>query len=111
MNIREFNMQQLRDPDLKLGDEFRMPKISDAVQETSAAKGTGFLELLEESLGEVNETHVAADNAVKDLIAGRNKNIHETMLALQKADLSLKSMMQVRNKVLEAYKEVMKMQI
>jgi flagellar hook-basal body complex protein FliE len=44
-------------------------------------------------------------------VAGRTKNIHETMLQLQKADLSLKTMMQVRNKVLEAYKEIMKMQV
>jgi flagellar hook-basal body complex protein FliE len=45
------------------------------------------------------------------LIAGKSKNIHETMLAIQKADLSLKTMMQVRNKILEAYKEVMRMQV
>ena len=49
--------------------------------------------------------------AINELVAGKTKNIHSTMLALEKADMSLKLMMQVRNKVLEAYREVMKMQV
>jgi flagellar hook-basal body complex protein FliE len=60
---------------------------------------------------EVNSDQVQADVAIKDLVAGRTKNIHETMLQVQKAELSLKTMMQVRNKILEAYKEIMRMQV
>ena len=60
---------------------------------------------------DVNKNQLEADASIKDLIAGKTKNIHETMLQLQKADLSLKTMMQVRNKILEAYKEIMKMQV
>ncbi len=72
---------------------------------------TGFGQVLEESIAKVNLDQVQADHAIKEMIAGRNKNIHETMLAIERADTSLKMMMQVRNKVLEAYKEVMKMQV
>lgn len=73
--------------------------------------GKTFSEMLRKSVDQVNEHQVQADTAVKELLAGRNKNIHETMLALERADSSLKLMMQVRNKVLEAYKEIMRMQV
>jgi flagellar hook-basal body complex protein FliE len=60
---------------------------------------------------EVNSEQLTADQAIKDLVAGKSKNIHETMIQIQKAELSLKTMMQVRNKILEAYKEIMRMQV
>jgi len=72
---------------------------------------SSFGDVLNKSIDEVNRNQLEADRAVKELVAGRNKNIHETMLTLERADTSLKMMMQVRNKVLEAYKEIMKMQV
>ena len=75
------------------------------------AKGGGFLDALSKTLEEVNQEQVKADDSIKDIIAGKSKNIHETMLQIQKAELSLKTMMQVRNKILEAYKEIMRMQV
>lgn len=77
----------------------------------SGDSATTFSDLLRKSVEKVNEHQVQADTAVKELLAGRNKNIHETMLSLERADSSLKLMMQVRNKVLEAYKEIMRMQV
>ncbi len=70
-----------------------------------------FAEMLESSVSKVNDMQLSADQSVKDLVAGRTKNIHETMLALEQADLSLKLMMQVRNKVVDAYREIMRMQV
>jgi flagellar hook-basal body complex protein FliE len=70
-----------------------------------------FASMLQSSLENVNELQHQADIAIKETLAGRNKNIHETMLAIEKADTSLKLMMQVRNKILDAYREVMKMQL
>lgn len=72
---------------------------------------SGFAKMLDESIDQVNQDQLEANRAVKDLVAGRSKNIHEAMLALEKADLSMKLMLQVRNKALEAYKEVMRMQV
>ncbi len=51
-----------------------------------------------------------ADEAVQDLIGGGETNIHEAMIALQKADVSFKVLMEVRDKIVSAYKEVMRMQ-
>jgi flagellar hook-basal body complex protein FliE len=71
----------------------------------------GFGQMLSESIEKVNEAQQSADTSIKELAAGRTKNIHETMLSIENADASLKLMMQVRNKVLDAYKEIMRMQV
>jgi flagellar hook-basal body complex protein FliE len=79
----------------------------------NAPAGTpaSFSELLRKSVEDVNQMQTEADSAVKELIAGRSKNIHETMLTVERADVSLKLMMQVRNKIIDAYKEIMRMQV
>ncbi len=73
--------------------------------------GKTFSDLLRQSVDQVNTTQHQADLAIKELVAGRSKNVHETMLAIERADSSLKLMMQVRNKMLEAYREIMRMQV
>jgi flagellar hook-basal body complex protein FliE len=82
------------------------PATSDA-----DAAGKTFSSILRDSVDKVNLYQHQADTAIKELIAGRTKNIHETMLAVERADTSLKLMMQVRNKVLDAYREIMRMQV
>jgi len=77
----------------------------------SPGSGNTFSDVLRKSVENVNQFQVEADQAVKEMVAGRNKNIHETMLAVERADVSLKLMMQVRNKIIDAYKEIMRMQI
>ena len=117
-SINTSNLRQM-DPDLGMRQEqfsMRQPQVGSAggpqaPSSVSEPKGGGFLETLQKSMEEVNVDQVAADNSIKDLVAGKSKNIHETMLQIQKADLSLKTMMQVRNKILEAYKEIIRMQV
>ncbi|MCM0605698.1 MAG: flagellar hook-basal body complex protein FliE [Xanthomonadaceae bacterium] len=70
-----------------------------------------FTQMLEKAVEQANEHQVQADTAAKELMAGRSKNIHESLLVLERADTSLKLMMQVRNKVLDAYREIMRMQV
>lgn len=82
-----------------------------SAQAPSEAGGASFTDLLKSAVNKVNDYQAEADLAVKELVAGRNKNIHETMLTLERADLSLKLMTQVRNKILEAYREIMRMQV
>ncbi|MFZ9595703.1 MAG: flagellar hook-basal body complex protein FliE [Bdellovibrionia bacterium] len=73
--------------------------------------GKTFSEILTNSMDQVNLHQAQADTAIKEMVAGRNKNIHETMLTIERADTSLKLMMQVRNKILDAYREIMRMQV
>jgi len=70
-------------------------------------KETSFGDTLAESLKEVNKMQHAADDALENLVTGKSKNLHETMMTIGKAEIAFKLTMQVRNKVLEAYKEVM----
>ena len=116
MNSIQNSFKQI-DPDLGMirSDQvsIRQPNLneSDSSGSTAAVKGSGFFDALEKSMSEVNADQLQADVAIKDLVAGRTKNIHETMLQIQKAELSLKTMMQVRNKIIEAYKEIIRMQV
>jgi flagellar hook-basal body complex protein FliE len=49
--------------------------------------------------------------AMEKLASGESKNLHETLLTVEKADIAFRTMNQIRSKVIEAYKEVMRMQI
>lgn len=64
-----------------------------------------------EMFNEVNKLHVEADNKVEDMVAGRNKDIPGTMISMEKADVSMRMLMAVRNKMVSAYEEVMRMQV
>ncbi len=79
---------------------------------TGGAESTdSFSDILKSALNSVNNAQSEADEAVKQVLSGESKDIHETMIALQKADVSLKLMLEVRNKILEAYQEVMRTQM
>lgn len=77
----------------------------------SDSNSKGFLETLKDSIQKVNEAQLNADQAVTDFETGKQQNLHQTMIALQKADLSFELMMQVRNQIVNAYEEISKMQI
>ena len=70
-----------------------------------------FADYLKAQIKDVNHTQVEANEAVTAMVTGRSHNIHETMIALDKADVSFRMLMKVRNKAVEAYQEVMRMQI
>lgn len=69
-----------------------------------------FGNMLARSLEEVNRLQITADEAIEDLEAGKQKNIHETMIAMEKADVAFQLLMQVRNKIISAYETIMRMQ-
>jgi flagellar hook-basal body complex protein FliE len=83
----------------------------DAVQEQKRVQNpASFGTMLAQSLEEVNRLHIAADEAIENLAAGKQKNIHETMIAMEKADIAFQLLMQVRNKIIAAYETIMRMQ-
>ena len=73
--------------------------------------GSGFGELLKDSIQAVNDRRQEADNMVKGLVAGEHANIHETMIALEKASVSLRMMTRVQQKIIAAYQEISRMQV
>lgn len=73
--------------------------------------GPTFADTLTSSLAKVNDLQKEADAAIKDFVSGETRNITETMIAVNKADLAFRLTMQVRNKIVEAYQEVLRTQI
>ncbi|MGI6622948.1 MAG: flagellar hook-basal body complex protein FliE [Clostridiaceae bacterium] len=70
-----------------------------------------FKDLLMDALNNVNTLEQESARMTEDFIAGRTDNIHSVLIASEKASISLQFIMEVRNKVLEAYQEIMRMQI
>ena len=70
-----------------------------------------FVDTLSDAVNKVNTMQQEADHKIQQLASGENTNISEVMIATEKADIALKLMMSVRNKVIDAYQEIMKMQV
>lgn len=79
-------------------------------EENSASKGTGFADVIKGELQKVNNLQVEADNNITGYIAGE-KSIHEVVLATEEASMSLELAIQIRNKLVDAYKEFNNMQV
>lgn len=70
-----------------------------------------FGDYLKNALDSVNQLQLDSEQAGVDFAAGKTDNIHDVMIAGEKADIALQFTMQIRNKVVEAYNEIMRMQI
>ncbi len=78
----------------------------------SATSGVDFAQVLQNSIAQVNQTQQQAEGMAANFAAGDgNANLHEVMIALQKANVSFQEMVQVRNKLVTAYHDVMNMQV
>jgi len=73
--------------------------------------GVAFGDLLKQALQEVNQASSQAEDEARNLMTGESADMHTAMLAVQKADLSFQMMMAVRSKLIDAYREVMRMQM
>ena len=71
----------------------------------------GFTEMLAKTISETNEKQIAADRAIEKLSTGEEKNIHNVMITMEKADISLRLLVQMRNKAVDAYDQIMRMQV
>ncbi|MDR0881758.1 MAG: flagellar hook-basal body complex protein FliE [Candidatus Adiutrix sp.] len=97
----------IRPPSLK-GVSLPDMEMMKPTSRTEAAPG--FADHLKASLMTTNALQNRADDAKVELATGRNGNIHETLLAINKAGVSFQMIHQVRNKIITAYQEVMRMQ-
>ncbi|MDD2365553.1 MAG: flagellar hook-basal body complex protein FliE [Desulfuromonadaceae bacterium] len=91
-----------------IGISKAFPEIKKAgASSTSDGAGKFFSELV----SKVNDIQIQSDKSIQGLASGENKNLHEVMIAVEKASISFQFMSQVRNKAIEAYQEVMRMQV
>ncbi len=70
-----------------------------------------FDNMLKDAISEVNETQVEGYKAMEGIATGQVKNLQEAVQKIEEAELSLKLALEVKNKALNAYKEVMRMQV
>jgi flagellar hook-basal body complex protein FliE len=76
-----------------------------------AQPASSFKDLLLHSIHEVNSMQQAADQAVEALVSGQEVNPAEVLTAVQKADIAFRLMMQIRNKIVQAYQEVQNIRV
>ena len=82
-------------------------------QTTPSSEGGGksFQETLFEKISEVNSLQQEADSAMSSLVQGKTDNVSDVFVAVQKADLAFKTLMQIRNKLLDAYQEISQLRL
>lgn len=92
-----------------------LPRLEELPGETTATphddkETTSFGQILKKAVSDVDSLQKEANQSIEDLVTGREKDIHNTMIAMKEAEVSLKLMLSVRNKVLTAYDEIKRMQ-
>lgn len=78
---------------------------------TSAEAQQTFANTLKDAISKVNDQQIQSDTMTEKLINGGNVDLHEVMIASQKASITLNATMEVRNKAVEAYQEIMRMSV
>jgi flagellar hook-basal body complex protein FliE len=93
-----------------IGPSQRSFDVND-VGEMNVPKDQSFAGLLDRSVSDVNKLLNTADKKQSEVAVGKSENLHDAMISFEKADVALKLLVQVRNKAIEAYHEVMRMQV
>jgi len=84
------------------------PAETGGKQENSSSS---FAEMLNDSLKKLNDTKVNADNMTIKYLTGEIQDFHQVAIAMQEASLTMKLAVEVRNKIIEAYQEISRMQV
>lgn len=74
-------------------------------------QGQSFADTLNQAIQNTNELQKISNKKIEDLATGKTDNVADVMIASEKADIALRLMVQVRNKIVDAYQEIMKMQV
>lgn len=90
------------------------PELQRLISKTPQAGGAesaNFGSMLSEKIKEVDQLQKSADQSAIDFSTGKSRNLHEAILAMEMADTSLRMAINVRNKVIEAYQEIMRIPV
>ena len=93
-------------------DSVTLSRFPEAAKIQNNEQGkVSFSDVLKESIQKVTELEKEADKEVEKLAKMESQDIHNTMIAMEKADMTFQMMMQIRNKIISAYEEIMRMQV
>jgi flagellar hook-basal body complex protein FliE len=91
--------------------EVAAPELAAPASPATGSEGSSFTNVLSSAINEVESSRSSAAASVDQFLSGEGGDLHTTILASQRADLEFQMFMQVRNKIVSAYQEVMKMQL
>ena len=89
----------------------RVHRVASVRPTEKAGKVEGFTETLDAAIEEVDGMQKRADRATLGLSTGEVEDVHQVMIAMNEADLSFRMMLEVRNRLVDAYKEIARLQI
>jgi len=87
------------------------PTLTQTVSQTIPSNKDSFGSVLKNAISAVNDSQIASDKMTDKLVNGENVELHDVMISAQKANITLNTALQVRNKVVEAYQEIMRMSV
>jgi flagellar hook-basal body complex protein FliE len=80
-------------------------------QPSQPSTASGFVKVIDTMLSQASATQTKADRAIEDLALGRTDNLHSVMLAVAQADLAFRTVLEIRNRLSDAFQEIMRMQV
>ena len=87
------------------------PQLPAAAKPSGAGNGPSFKDVLMKNIEQVNQLQQDAEMAIEDLAAGRRDDMDAVFMAQRKADEAFKMLLQVRNKMIDAYEEIKQMRV
>ena len=97
--------------EIQIGKGLQIPEPFAGKQKGDAPAGGRFSDALLSAFQDVSRLQNGADQAIQNVQSGKTGQVHEAMIAMEKADVAFRTMLQVRNRLIEAYQEVMRMQV
>jgi flagellar hook-basal body complex protein FliE len=94
-----------------ISPNLQVPEIHKPASSGADKGGIGFGDILKDAISTVNDLQKQSDREIQKLMTGESQDLHQTVIAVQNADLSFQMMMQVRNKIVQAYQEIMRTQV
>jgi flagellar hook-basal body complex protein FliE len=94
-----------------LNPKMQLPEIPRAKSQPDASGGANFGAILRDAISTTNQLQKQSSQEIEKIMTGESQDLHATMIAVQKADVSFQMMMQVRNKLVQAYQEIMRTQV
>jgi flagellar hook-basal body complex protein FliE len=88
-----------------------LPEAGPAPKKSAETSSAPFSDYVKRSLEDVNRQLLQADQNIDDLVTGKNQDISNTMISMQKAEISFQLVMNIRNKLISAYDEIKRMSI
>lgn len=95
---------------VSVGTKNVMPDLG-LFEKNKTSNSTDFMSVLADAINQTNEYQLVSNQFAERLVAGEVENLHDVIIAGQKADISVRLLTAVRGKILDAYQEIMRMQI